>query len=226
LELTRISSLWRTVANSSSNNKDDDEENDEDLCPFRWTAGLQKEKNLSELEDHSHQAFLPYLETPTTWQLIQNDFGKGRIGWAHYEAYVNSSVQEQPLRFHFPFEGIQTVALFVAKSIDPDWANSTALLTVRNDRDEIVKSKHIQGYHFSPDHSVPPKRPKKRQIKLRMTRQVYLEEVDISGVLSNSTSNLNLQLEHLSGVGFKFMGMALCRFPSAMDGVSTLINNW
>jgi hypothetical protein len=260
LSLEHVSDLWRasttttttgstTLDNHDDNNHDDDDDGgdaaavtrykDETSCPFQWTAGLQKEKNLTGLEEHSQRVFSPYLQLPTTWKLMQRDFGKGRFGWAHYESFINSSVQEQqqeqiqqqqqqqqqPLRLTFPFEGIQTLALFVAKNKDPDWVDSSVVVTIWNDQKAIVKRQRIHGFQASPDDPIPPKRPKKRQIKLRMTRQVYLEEVDLSTVFPSS-KNLTIQLEHVSGVGFKFMGMSLCRFPPVMDGVAALMNNW
>jgi hypothetical protein len=141
---------------------------------------MQKEKNLAALEEYSQRVFSPYFQLPTTWELIQRDFGKGRFGWAHYESFTNSSVQQQPLRLNFPFAWIQTIALFVAKSKYPDWVDSSVLVTIWNDQKEIVKTQRIHGYQASPNDPIPSRRPKKRQIKLRMTRQVYLEEVDLS----------------------------------------------
>jgi len=227
LSLEHISDLWRSTAKTTTNTELDIKpsatRHDEESCPFQWTAGIQQVPNLVDLQKDSQKAFAPYLQSPTTWKLTQSDFGKGRFGWAHYKSFANSSVPQQPLQFEFPFAGIQSIAVFVAKNVDFDWRNSTAVVTVTNDRKEIIQSQHIHGYEMLPDSS---KRPRKRKIIASMTRQVYLEEVDLSKVSNNSkTSGLTVQFEHVSGIGFKFMGMALCRFPPSMEGIPIPMTN-
>jgi len=226
LRLENISNLWRNSSTEETTNGSTivsreyySKSGKEPSCPFSWTAGIQKNLALGSLEEDSRKQFAPWLKSPGSWQFIQSDFGMGRYGWAHYKSFANSTTPQQPLTFEFSFPGMRTIAIFVAQNIDPAWKNSTALVTVKDDQQEILHTQTINGYRVSKD-----LKPRKRAIKSSMTGSVVLAEVDLSKV-SHPSKNFTVEFEHVSGVGFKFMAIALCRFNSIADGLPLLIGN-
>ena len=212
LRLEDISDLWR---NSTEEIMSDSP------CPFQWTAGIQKYLDLESLEEDSKQQFAPYLRSAGTWQFTQSDFGQGRFGWAHYEYFANTTTPPQPLTFEVPSAGIRTMAVFVAQNIDPSWKDSKARVTVKDNLRKIVHTQTIDGYRFS-------SKTRKRAIRAAMAKSVVLTEVDLSGIVGSSSQpskNFTVEFQHVSGNGFKFMAMALCRFPSIAAGFPLWIGN-
>ena len=214
LSLENISDLWRRDYTATTNTNISIR--GDASCPFRWTVGVEKPLDLASLEKTSRDIFEPFLQKPTTWQLTQSDFGKGRFGWAHY--IQNHTSKQQPLVLELPFEGIQSIGLFVARSIDPQWVNSTALVTIWDDQQRLIKKQIIAGYHPSTTSG----KIIKRLISFAMTKNVYLEEIDLS---PSNAKFVRFQLEHVSGFGFKFMGMIMCRYPIMGMQLPLSINN-
>jgi hypothetical protein len=154
-------------------------------CPVSWVSGFSSAREPEKVMEY----FEPYIVQPVGWEL--RDERKVKKAAKKYGFSPNSTTTpaDDVLTFQFDLEqDIQTLAVFFLQSYGPKWDNSTALISIVNEKQETATTHEIYGVHD------------------KETSEMYSEEVAFPEPLRK----FKVEFKHTAGETFKLMGLAVC----------------
>jgi hypothetical protein len=188
LSLENVTSLWkkappvRKVCHTSDTHPDD-----KARCPFVWFSGINKQGMN---ETYAHELFStehnPLLTENTGWDINSAGSKLGispRQDREHPEFTLTVQDVSTPL---------STLTVFYMKSYGDRWIDSRISVTVRIDGVEHRKDELV-GIHD------------------KQTSETYTHRIELPVSSTSTPSKYEVTMEHLGGVTFKIMGLAICK---------------